>query len=168
MRAQAVVQRGDKCPEDGDRDARAALRHAGDAREHRGAHAVVRQRRSDADGAGPHRVHLVALLLVGGKRSAGVGAESGVEPVDRRVADRRTVDDRARALESCDDVGSNVDRRAIARDGDDVRDPDAGGAQRDGAHRRARGRSRFYLTTPLDFRKSWATSLGSIFSPSTL
>jgi hypothetical protein len=143
------------------------LRHACRARTSRPGHAL-RQWSADTHGTRANRRCLIALLFFRGERRAGVGAERSVEPVDRLVAGGGAIDDRARVIEASNDLRGNIDRRAVAGDRDGVRDPDMSSAQRDVPHRRASRHGRVYLTMPLAFRKSRATSFGSSFSPSTL
>ena len=96
---------------------------------------------------------------------------------------RSGIDDCARLLQALGDGRLDADLRS-ARDGDDIGDTGAADARENGVSvdfgtsspaapgfpdSAALGASRAgYFTTPFDFRKSRATSLGSIFSPSTL
>ena len=67
------------------RNAGAAHRHAGGAREHHRAHHIGREARADADGARLHGALLVGGEIVRGDRLAGIGAQRGIDAVDRRA-----------------------------------------------------------------------------------
>jgi hypothetical protein len=112
----------------------------------------------DADGARAHGAKLVRIAVAWRNRAAGIRAERGVHAVDGLIAGRQRIDHGPRARDAGDRPAGDGNLRAVAGDADDVGDADAA----------ARKRDRPYLTTPLDFRKARATSLGSCFSPSTL
>ncbi len=178
-----TIQRVDQRAKHRQRDARAALRHPGSANEHDRANALLFHRRTHADRPSPHRVDLEARALVGRERLAGVCAERRGQSVDGLVGIRSGIDDCARVLQALDDRRLDADLRS-ARDGDDIGDTGAPDAWENGVSvdfgtsspaapgfpdSGALGANRAgYFTTPLDLRKSRATSLGSIFSPSTL
>ena len=192
MRIDAAVQRIDQRPKDADqrvdapnadRDAGAALRHAGDAGEHGGADAILGHRRSDADGPGAHRTHLIERALVHGQRLARVRAQRRREPVNRTrspAAARSTIARarRRRAITSGATATCARRRATSTTSAMPMRStPGTMGSESTFRHLcRSATRSRrkagsdpgAYFTTPLAFRKSRATSFGSIFSPSTL
>ncbi len=85
-RMHARIQHRDEHLQHRGRDAGAAARHAGRAREHGRTHDVARMARTHADGARPNRAKLVGVALRRRDRLSGVGAERGVEAVDRRIA----------------------------------------------------------------------------------
>ena len=135
-------------------------RHARSAREHHRAH----RRRVGWRGPTPTARARTARSWYAarssrGKRLAGVGAERGIDAVDGRVVCRQRVDDRARRRHALARRGRQ--RRPARRRARRARrrrcdTPRATRASWSSVRRALHGR---YLTTPLDFRNSRATSL---------
>ena len=141
------------------RHAGAAGRHAGNPRHQHRAHGCAIVGGADADRTCKDCAPLVLGQICCAEPLPGVGAECGVDAVQRLIAIGQAQHDVARRRDTREHRRRQRDLRAPARDGDDVGDRRGDFAA--DADRRQR-------TMPLAFRKSWATSRGSIFSPSTL
>ena len=88
--------------------------HVG-AQRHRRAHDRYRQRFADAGGVAAQQVDLQLGERVGRDPNLGEVAESGVDAVDRLVAAREGVDDRARRVDTGTRIVGQRHRRLIAR-----------------------------------------------------
>jgi hypothetical protein len=91
----AIEERNEKV-EHGRRNPRAAERHAIRARQHRGADDGTRQRLPDADCAPDDELRLERGDFLRRQPVLEIAAEARVEPVDRTLARRGALDDRAR------------------------------------------------------------------------
>ena len=81
-------------------DAREALGEHVGAQRHRRAHVAHRQRIADAGGVAAQQVALQRFQRVGRDLDFGERSESGVDAVDRLVAARLPIDDRARRADA--------------------------------------------------------------------
>ena len=119
------IQQGDLRIEHVGGNAGAANRHAGRAREQHRAHDIGCEAWPDAHGARLHGTLLVRGEVVGGDRLAGIGAQRGIDAVDRRVRLRKTFDDGARGHHAFACGGGKRDRCSGARHANNVGDRDA-------------------------------------------
>ncbi len=99
-RVHAAVEQREQQLERRAPDAGEALRQDVGAQRHRRAHGADRQRLADAGGVAAQQIQLQRAERVARNRGLGERAEAGVDAVDRLVAGRLAIDDRARRVDA--------------------------------------------------------------------